>query len=102
MISEKIFIERIYNIPNTILSKTGTASYTGFKIDGELLHFHRVVPKTNWNLNLKTIYQVYLRNDFINTAVVKRETGGRVNSPTVAILLAIGCIDERGNRINEE
>ena len=100
MKSEKEFIERIKSVPTTIPSITGKAFYTGFRIEEDRLYFHRVVPKTNWNLNFKELYKIYCRNSFINTSVIKKETGGRVNSPSVALLLAIGCIDKNGNRIN--
>jgi hypothetical protein len=101
MITKSEFIERVKAVPKTIPSKTGKASYTGFRIDGDTLYFHRVVPKTNWNLNLPELYRIYLSNSFINTSVIKKETGGRVNSPSVALLLAIGCIEKNGNRIND-
>lgn len=48
---------------------------------------------------MKLLYQIYRGNSFINTSVVKRIGKGRVNSPSVAILMQIGCIDENGNRI---
>ena len=99
MISEKQFIERVRSVSKVIQSITGKASYTGFRIEGNTLYFHRVVPKTNWNLNLKELYRIYNKHSFINTSVIKQETGGRVNSPSVALLLAIKCIDLKGNRI---
>ena len=99
MISEKQFIERVRSVSKVIQSITGKASYTGFRIEGDTLYFHRVVPKANWDLNLKELYQIYTRHRFINTSVIKQETGGRVNSPSVALLLAIKCIDLKGNRI---
>lgn len=100
MISEKEFNQRIQSLPKAIPSKTGKASYTGFRIEVGTLFFHRVVPKTNWELNLKDLYNIYNTNVFINTSVIKKITGGRVNSPSVAILMAIKCIDQKGNRIN--
>jgi len=100
MISEKEFISRINNIPKKIRSKTGKAAYTGFRIENDTLYFHRVVPKTNWTLSLSNLYKIYIEKKFINTSVIKKETGGRVNSPSVAILLAIRCIDIKGNRIS--
>lgn len=99
MITEKEFIKRIQALPKTIPSKTGMAAYTGFTIQGDMLYFHRVIPRTDWILDLKELYRIYSRNSFINTAVIKKETGGRTNSPSVAVLLAIGCIDRNGNRI---
>lgn len=100
MISEKEFLIRVRNLPKTIPSKTGKASYSGFKIEGNTLYFYRVVPKTNWNLDLKELYRVYTGNNFINTSVIKKATGGRANSPSVAVLIAIDCIDKSGNRID--
>ncbi len=67
MISEKEFIDRVRSVSKTISSKTGKAAYTGFRIEGNTLYFHRVVPKTNWDLNLKELYHIYISNDFINT-----------------------------------
>jgi len=99
MISEKEFIGRVKTVPKTIPSLTGKAAYTDFRIEGDTLYFHRVVPKTNWDLNLKELYCIYINHNFINTSVIKKETGGRVNSPSVAILRAIGCIDLKGNRV---
>ena len=98
MISEKEFINRVNAIPKTIPSISGKAAYAGFEIVDETLYFHRVVPKTNWDLNLKELYRIYTKNSFINTSVIKKETGGRVNSPSVALLIAMECIDRNGNR----
>ena len=100
MISQNQFKERVNDLPKSIQSKTGQASYTNFRMEGDFLTFHRTVPKTNWRLNWKTLYQVYCNNQFINTTVIKKETDGRVNSPSLAILLAINCVDKNGNRIN--
>lgn len=98
MISEKEFFERARSIPETIPSITGKVFYTAFRIEADVLHFHRVIPKTNWELNLKELYRVYVNNSFINTSVIKKETGGRVNSPSVALLLAMDCIDKNRQR----
>lgn len=100
MISENEFYMRVKSIPKIIPSITGKASYTGFRIEGNTLYFYRVVPKTNWDLNLKELYRIYLKHSFINTSVIKKETGGRTNSPSVAVLIAMECIDCNGNRIN--
>jgi hypothetical protein len=99
MINEKEFIDRIKRLPKTIPSKTKTAFYTAFKLEGETLFFKRVVPETFWDVNIKQLYKIYSTNNFINTSVIKKITKGRVNSPSVAILMFIRCIDEIGNRI---
>ncbi len=99
MISKKEFLGRIANLPHEIPSKTAIARYSGFKVEGDVLHFYRIIPRTNWRLELDVLYDIYSNNKFINTSVVKEQTAGRVNSPSVAILMAIGCIDADGNRI---
>ena len=99
MISEEEFLMRVKGMPRTIYSKTRKVTYSKFRIEDEILYFLREVPATDWALNLKELYCVYKENDFINTSVIKKQTRGRVNSPSVAILIAIRCIDERGNRI---
>ena len=86
-------------LPKTILSKTGDASYTNFSLRGNILAFDRVNTGEHWELDINELYDIYKANSFINTKVIKNSTGGRVNSPSVAVLMAIGCIDEKGNRI---
>lgn len=56
-------------------------------------------PSFYWELNIDELYDIYRANSFINTTVIKNATGGRVNSPSVAVLMAIGCIDDKGNRV---
>ena len=92
-------MKRLKQIPSIILSKTGKASHTSFKISGNTLHFIRVNPKTDWELNIDMLYKVYSTQSFIITSVIKAVTGGKVNSPSVAILIAISCIDKNGNRL---
>lgn len=99
MLTENEFFERVKALPNIILSVTGKASYTGFRIEGVTLYFHRVVPKTDWNLNLKELYNIYTNYSFINTSIIKTITGSRVNSPSFALLIAMKFYDKKGNRI---
>jgi hypothetical protein len=99
MITKKEFVERIKKLPKTIPSKTKQASYTAFKLQNDILSFHRVNPKTDWELNISELYDIYCNEGFINTSVIKSITKGRVNPPSVAILMAIDLIDKNGNRI---
>jgi hypothetical protein len=99
MISKTEFINQIESLPKTILSKTGDASYTNFSLRGSILAFDRVNTGEHWELNIDELYDIYNANRFINTTVIKNNTGGRVNSPSVAVLMAMGCIDDKGNRI---
>lgn len=99
MVNKTDFFERNKKLPEQIPSKTGTALYSGFKLEENILHFHRVEPQTNWSLDVEQLWNIYCTQEFINTTVVKNITTGRVNSPSVAILMAIGCIDSEGNRL---
>lgn len=72
MITKVEFYKRIKSIPKTIPSITGRASYTGFRIEDNILHFHRIFPKTNWNLNMEVRYRIYVKNSFINTSAIKK------------------------------
>ncbi|MEO6233051.1 MAG: hypothetical protein ABJB11_16945 [Ferruginibacter sp.] len=99
MISREQFYKRLNNLPAVIPSKTGKASYSEFRVINSTLHFKRNETGEYWDLDIDVLYSVYLRNDFINTTVVKEITGGRVNSPSVAILMAIGCLEQDGKRI---
>ena len=76
MISENEFYERVKSIPKTIPSISGKAFYNGFRIEGNSLYFHRVVPKTNWILNPKELYRTYISIiNFLNSSIV----GGMTN-----------------------
>ena len=99
MLTEQEFLNGLKRLPTIISSKTGRASYTDFRIEGNKLFFRRNIPKTNWSLEIPVLYNVYRTQKFINTTVVKKITKGRVNSPSVAILQAMSCIDKNGIRM---
>lgn len=99
MITKFEFISRVIGLPRTIPSKTKSASYTEFNLQDNTLTFVRVNTKKIWRLDIDELYKVYRSNNFINTTIVKNATQGRANSPSVAILMAVGCIDKYGNRI---
>jgi hypothetical protein len=99
MLSFQQFQDAIFSMPVTIPSKTGKASYADFNLADETLSFIRVNTDVLWELNIKELYSLYSTNEFINTTVVKGKMKKRVSSPSVAILMAINCIDHLGNRI---
>jgi hypothetical protein len=99
MLSKPDFIYRLTQLPDRIYSKTREASYINFYLKGSVLQFERANTKQIWDLNVDVLYDIYRSNDFINTTVIKNITGKRVNSPSVAILISIGCIDVNGNRL---
>lgn len=99
MLDEQTFIARIKSLPNEIKSKTGRASYTDFQLEGDTLHYIRVNKNTPWTLNVRELYQTYRNNDFIDTTTIRQTSGTRAYSPSVAVLIAIGCIDQNGVRL---
>ena len=99
MISKKEFNDRIQKLPKSISSKTGAARYSSFKLREGSLEFVRANTRKLWTLDVDVLYNIYKANRFIDTTVVKKATGGRTNSPAVAVLMAIGCFDPSGNRI---
>lgn len=99
MINEKEFRARIEELPEKIYSKTMKASYTDFLVVDDALSFVRVNTNARWVLDIAELFKVYKENSFINTAVIKAATNKKVNSPSVAVLMAIKCIDKNGNRI---
>jgi hypothetical protein len=100
MISEDVFLKRIKNLPVLIFSKTKKASYSNFRVEGNFLYFTRVNTRKEWSFNIEKLYQIYSTNNFINTSTIKSNTHGRTNSPSIAVLLSIHCIDEHGYKIN--
>ena len=100
MLSKPEFNSKINNLPDLIYSKTGKASYTSFSLDdNNILHFVRLNTQKNWELDLDDLFEIYATEKFINTAVVKKIKNRKVNSPSVAVLMEIGCIDKIGNRL---
>ena len=98
MITKNEFYQRVKALPKQILSKRGKR-YSEWDLQGNILHFTRMDQGTRWNLDVDVLYNVYKQYAFINTTVVKNATNRKVNSPSVAILKAIKCIDQNGNRL---
>ena len=98
MITFKSFQYKVETLPAFISSKTGKASYTNLKLDGRSLSFDRVNTQKKWEFDIRTLYDIYKKHKFINTSVIKQETNGRTNSPMVAVLMVIGCLDGKGYR----
>jgi len=99
MKSKSEFIIQIKKF-NTIKSKSGKASYSNFKLDGSILSFMRDNTGQRWLLDIDAVYDVYKRESFINTVVLRKYISGRTYSPSLAILIAAGFCDESGNRVS--
>jgi hypothetical protein len=100
IISKEEFRERVKQcLSQQIPSVTGRALYEPIGLQGNLLSFKRVNTGKQWVLDIDKLYNIYRHHDFIDTALVKRITKGRVNSPMVAVLLATKSIDADGYRL---
>ena len=99
MMTKGEFSWRIKVLPKEILSKTGSARYSEFNLLDGILGFKRVNTGKFWELDINVLYHIYRTNSYINTSTIKLATGGQVNSPSVAVLISIGCIDKIGNRM---
>ncbi len=100
MIRKEEFYDRIKKrLRKTILSKTGTASYSAFHLEGKMLNFKRDNTDKCWKIDVDELYSIYQKNGFIDTSVIKATINRRVNSPSVAVLMAIDCITKDGIRI---
>lgn len=82
-----------------IKSKTGKASYSNFVISGDTVRFVRDNTQERWQLNINEVYDVYKKERFINTTILRKHMQGRVYSPSLAILIAAEFCDEHGNRM---
>jgi hypothetical protein len=100
MLNNTKFIDAIKRMPKTIHSKSGKASYNNFHFKDKILYFTRVNTGKEWHVDVLLLHQIYKTNRYINTSVIRRIKNGRVNSPSIAILMAIKAIDNDGNRIN--
>ena len=80
-------------------SKTGTASYSEFSLNNNILSFKRDNTGKYWKLNIDEVYEAYTKEKFINTVVLRKYVSGRVFSPSMALLIRTGFCDDSGNRI---
>jgi len=92
-------MNRVEALPKSIPNKTKKTRYTGFILQRSILTLQRANRGKYCKVDLDNLYYAYRAHRFINTAVLKKISVNRVNSPSVAILMAIGAIDEFGNRI---
>lgn len=99
VIDKATFYKRVLDLPPVIPSITNRASYAIKGLAGKTLSFTRVNTAKQWQLDIEVLYHIYCQHTHIDSDLVKRETKGRVNSPMVAVLLAIGCIDGMGRRM---
>ncbi len=97
MIAKDEFINRIKKLPS-FFSITKKASYSELSLTGNMLNFKRNNTNQYWDLNIDDVYEVYLKENFINTVILKKYLSGRVFSPSLGLLIATGLCDMNGNR----
>lgn len=98
MMNKAEFFENVKNL-SEIKSKTGRAIYNNFSLNGNTLTFNRVEMGTVWLLDLLQLFELYLKEHYFDTSVIKTNLKQRTNSPSLAILIAIGACDYNGYRI---
>jgi hypothetical protein len=97
MIEKNEFISRIRKL-KTFKSKTGRASYSNLKLEGNILSFKRDNTGLYWELNIENAYKAYVKENYLDTVVLQKYVTGRVFSPTLGLLMATGLCDGGGIR----
>lgn len=98
MLSIQAFIALVKKI-KSFDSITGKASYHSCVVKGDVLHFIRKNTGRSWHINLNEAYAVYLKEQFINTVVLRNYMSSRVYSPTLGLLIAMQLYNSKGVRI---
>jgi hypothetical protein len=96
MISKNEFINRLNKL-NSFKSKRGE-TYSDLSLNNNILSFKRDSSGKKWDLNLDDVYNVYLKENYLNTVVIRKHMSGNVYSPSLGLLMATGLFDEKGNR----
>ncbi len=97
MISKTEFINRIKQL-KSFMSKTGRASYSQLRLEGNKLFFKRDMTGVDWKLNIDNAYWAYTQENYFDTVVLQKYVIGRVYSPTLGLLMATGLCDKEGIR----
>jgi hypothetical protein len=82
----------------TIPSKTGKASYKSIRVIGNRVSLKRESSGEEVSISIEELYNVYKKESFINTTILRKYITGFVYSPALAILMATGLYDQNGNR----
>ena len=100
MLNKLEFYSKLKTLSNhKVWSITKKASYSNFKIEGNLILFKRDFTNKNWTINIDELYSAYTNEDFINTIVLRKYMSNRVYSPSLAILIELKLIDNKGNNL---
>ena len=96
MIDKNEFIKRIKEL-DSFESKTGK-TYSNLSLNGNVLSFKRDSTGLDWKLNVDEVYNVYTKEKYFNTVVIRKYLDGRVYSPALGLLMATELCDKEGNR----
>lgn len=97
MLSKNEFYTKLETLSKIkVWSVTKKASYSNFKIEGDLISFTRDFTNKNWSINIDELYKAYTNENFINTIVLRKYMSNRVYSPSLAILIEIGLVNNKG------
>jgi hypothetical protein len=93
------FVDAVREV-RKMTSKTGTASYSDFSLEGAALSFKRDNTGKYWKLDIDEVYRAYTKESFINTVILRKYISSRVFSPSLALLIKTGFCDAEGNRLD--
>lgn len=68
-------------------------------MSNDILSFTRESTGVIWKLSLDDVYQIYLKEDFFNTVVIRKHLSNRTYSPILGLLMATGLCDVNGKRL---
>jgi hypothetical protein len=98
MKSKSELLERIKGF-RIIFSKTETASCSRFKLNDNTVSFVRDNTGQIWSVDMDALYEIYRKERFISTVVIRKYFSGCKYSPSLAILITAGFIDKSGSRL---
>jgi hypothetical protein len=93
----KAFVERLRAVSSAVSIK-GSASYHSILVEGNKIFYTRESTGQRESIRLEQLYEVYKKENFIDTKVVSAYITRRTYSPAVAILMAAGLYDADGDR----
>jgi hypothetical protein len=99
LLNKQQFTEALTRLPKKVSSKSGKASYSQFRQEGNMLVFKRDNTGYEWSINIDELFTAYQQLDFINTNNIRQYVSGMVYSPSCAVLIALGLYDGKGNRL---
>lgn|GEM_PF-3203064 len=97
MLTIQAFITLVKKI-KSFDSITGKASYYNCIVEGDVLHFIRKNTGKPRQINLNEAYAAYMKEQVINTIILRNYMRSRVYSPTLGLLIAMGLYNDKGVR----